>query len=166
MCITHFSSTLSVPCGCVFDKNDNSLLYNQNQNCIPSLVETNDYDLICNPPTTKCNVMKFITATDDINASSLSSFKVNGYGTLPPSCHNKLGAICEVTLCGINYFDIYAVGEEDDDWKFTIMGDVDKLLDQRGSTYDRIDPFPIWMGVSNFDSWQRYSVSGDMIYYS
>jgi len=147
-----------VPCGCVFNKNDNSLFYNQNQNCIPSLVETYDYDLICNPPTTKCNIIQFITATDDINASSASSFEITGYGTLPPSCHDKLGATCEVTLCGINHFDIYVVGE-DDDWKFTIMGDVDELLDHNGSPSDQIDPFPIWLGVSNFHSWQRYSVT-------
>ncbi len=107
-------------------------------------------------PTLTCKNVIFTTGTDSL-AGSRGPIEITGYGDLPTSCHDSIGATCAIELCNMETLEI--ISKTWDGWYFSISGDVGILLEHNtvtGGTH--VPPFPTWMDTDQFDYRQKYKL--------
>ena len=101
--------------------------------------------------------LHFQTATDH-EGSPGGTIEIVGYGDLSKKCYNLLGAECDIVLPGsMDTFTLIA--KSSDAWKFTISGNVARLLSYKTTTNGEHYPsFPTWMDNDEFDYEQTYKL--------
>jgi hypothetical protein len=99
----------------------------------------------------------FKTVTGWEDSVSNTSFKIDGYGEIPQSCHDHLGAECDIQIYGMKLLTIRAMGN--DAWGFTISGDVGELISYK-TVGTHFTHYAI-MDNDAFDVSQTYSLKID-----
>ena len=103
-----------------------------------------------------CHLLHLKTSNEQYSESA-TTFHITGYGDIPAICHNKLGAECDISVCGVDSLEIKAKGT--DGWKFTITGDIGDLIDYTTvNGGQHFPPFPTWMDTDQFDFVQKYKL--------
>uniref|UniRef100_A0A7S3VD17 Kringle domain-containing protein n=1 Tax=Chaetoceros debilis TaxID=122233 RepID=A0A7S3VD17_9STRA len=105
----------------------------------------------------KTSIVTFTTATNSY-AGTTGPISIDGYDNLPSSCHNVLGATCEVEFCGLDTLTLRTTSV--DGWEFTITGDIgDLLASEEGAVEGHT--FPAWLKFGDQcyrDDWQTYDL--------
>ena len=65
------------------------------------------------------------TVWKDAASTGTNNFHIDGYGNVPSACYSKLGAECDIKICGRRTLVLRAYTT--DEWQFILSGDVDDL---------------------------------------
>lgn len=75
-----------------------------------------------------CFVVRLTTIVPS-EANEDYSFRIDGYGQVPISCHSSKGAECDIQICGRRTLVLTAYTMET--WKFSLSGDIGKLREYK-----------------------------------